>query len=248
MAIARDTLEPVHLLGFWFGVKILGRGDTMGKFKRISLLGVAASALFCLGFASSANADSFTPTSASGGTITFSSVKVYYVDATASANPWSVTSTCPVGCNANPFGSDASTPFETETVTFTDAANGASQNGLTITGAGALSVYLGNPSGSSIFASGNTDNPMLVNVGATAGWATQVGNSWCGPTGCNNAGASLKLVSEGALGDVFVLTDDSFALAFQLGSATTPEPSSLLMLGSGLLGLMGLGLRRKGII
>jgi hypothetical protein len=31
-------------------------------------------------------------------------------------------------------------------------------------------------------------------------------------------------------------------------TTSTPEPSSLLMLGSGLLGLMGLGFRRKALV
>jgi hypothetical protein len=48
-------------------------------------------------------------------------------------------------------------------------------------------------------------------------------------------------------GNTWTLTDNSFAVTFTTTPTSTPEPSSLLMLGSGLLGLMGLGFRRNGI-
>jgi len=45
--------------------------------------------------------------------------------------------------------------------------------------------------------------------------------------------------------NTWTLTDNSFAVTF---TTPTPEPSSLLMLGSGLLGLMGMGFRRKALV
>ena len=46
--------------------------------------------------------------------------------------------------------------------------------------------------------------------------------------------------------NTWTVTDNSFAVMFT--TTSTPEPSSLLMLGSGLLGLMGLGFRRKALV
>jgi hypothetical protein len=60
---------------------------------------------------------------------------------------------------------------------------------------------------------------------------------------------NLTLLSPGS-GD-FVLQGNGILLSFSIPEATattsTPEPSSLLVLESGLLGLMGIWLRRKGI-
>jgi len=61
---------------------------------------------------------------------------------------------------------------------------------------------------------------------------------------------NLTLLSVGS--DDFVLQGNGILLSFPLLETTTtistPEPSSLLMLGSGLLGVMGIRLRRKGIV
>jgi len=54
-----------------------------------------------------------------------------------------------------------------------------------------------------------------------------------------NSGTGLINLSNASLGVNF---------SFSVPTVSTPEPSSLLTLGSGLLGLLGFGLRRKGIV
>jgi hypothetical protein len=68
---------------------------------------------------------------------------------------------------------------------------------------------------------------------------------------CNTGTDPTDLVSISAVGDVFTVQSDSISFTFTLPTSTTttitptPEPSNLLMLGSGLLGLLGVGLYRN---
>jgi hypothetical protein len=207
---------------------------------------LAAALVLCLGLTHATRADTFVPNDpASTGTLAiFDNVHVYGVDTSSNANPWGILCSTYQGasCLGNNdvihTGADASQAFELATVTFTS-------NGFTIvpntpaTDKGSASVSSGI---SSIYSSSNLSPlQVLLNTTVTAN------GTWCTRTGCNTPGpGTIRLIN--ALGtDVFVAVDDSFGMAFTLTSTpiTTPEPSSLLMISSGLLGLMGLGLRRK---
>ena len=63
---------------------------------------------------------------------------------------------------------------------------------------------------------------------------------------CNTG--SSPTINVSYIGGLFKVTDDSLAFTFTLSPVSSPEPSNLLALGSGLLGLLGFGLRRKGIV
>jgi hypothetical protein len=86
-------------------------------------------------------------------------------------------------------------------------------------------------------------------------WAQCVGFSSSsdfvqGGTGGNHGGDpadTFALITSG--GGNFDVNSASIDLKFNLtpGTTTTPEPSSLLMLGSGLLGLLGFGFRRRNV-
>jgi hypothetical protein len=68
---------------------------------------------------------------------------------------------------------------------------------------------------------------------------------------CNTGSDPTDLVSISTVGDVFTVQSASISFTFALPTSTTttitptPEPSNLLMLGSGLLGLLGVGLYRS---
>ncbi len=211
--------------------------------KRSNFLKWAGLALvMALGLAHSVKADGFTGT-------TFTDVSVYYVGGPSDpGNPFGLTNNC--GC-ANPDPAGAGTPFELATVTFT--ANGISVV-PTPTSTGFIQAILtgGTSTAQYSVAGGN----LTADLGTLMDFGAQTSpNGWCSGYPISNqscpisdSGAGLAYVST-ASGNVFTLTDTSLALAFQLGPSTnTPEPSSLMMLGSGLLGLMGFGFRRKGII
>ena len=67
---------------------------------------------------------------------------------------------------------------------------------------------------------------------------------------CNTGGTPTGIASISAVDDTFTVQSDSIAFTFTLSASTTsvPEPSNLLMVGSGLLGLLGVGLYRKGVL
>jgi len=211
----------------------------MGKILKASLM---VAGLLCLGVLQSAKADAFTGT-------TFTGVTIYYVGSSATENPFGLTNSCGACANADPFGTGTNA-FELGTVTF---------------GSGTLTVTTANLSAAETSPTGTSTANLTVGANVTAiasgtaallgtpveTWGTQAsGSAWCDGTACNDSGANLYFLPSGgsATGNVFYLQDNSLALAFQLGPTSTPEPSSVLMLGGGLLGLMGLGLRRKGLV
>ena len=114
---------------------------------------------------SAASADTLTPSSFAANTsATFNSVSVYYVDASPLANPWGLTTTCPVGCNVNPIGSDGSTPSTVETIVLRDTGTPTSA-GLDVTG-GVFTVHLFGSN--SIFTPGTDSAPAVSNTKGTS--------------------------------------------------------------------------------
>jgi len=246
----------------------------MGK-KTSNLLKVlAVVSLLCLGMASAAKADTLSGfTNVSGTGISFTGVIVWvdgYNAGGAAQDPF--TSFIPAfepSTNPNPFNScvgcgtsDGFASFLNATVVFGGANSG-------VTGPGGMSLAaLGgvNDNGVNAFATG-TSFYTLGGGGTTANMGTPVNfqaytggaNTDCQNANCNpNDTVVLKQFGAQTFGgntyDIFSITDISIGYVFAIPEAattttttipSTPEPSSLLMLGSGLLGLFGLGLRRK---
>jgi len=221
----------------------------MGNMGKL-IKGIALASVLCLGLTYSAKADAITPSVGTATSDTFTGVDIYAV--TGSLNPFGVTPIiCPgtgSACAQNVFGT--TTPvFEVATVAFTSGGGftvtettpAGSGNTLSVVGTTPLITIAGYcTSASSIFTTGAS--ALTVGTGTectadAAGTFKVNGNS-------NGTGSAiLTYLGNG----VFSVTDNSFQVAFQLTTTPTPEASSLLMLGSGLLGLMGLAFRRKGI-
>jgi hypothetical protein len=224
----------------------------MGKISKSILIAVA---VLCSGAVYFAKADSFTPSSGTGTSAVFTGVKVYNDDKDSVANPFGLTDpgNCRGNvCNENVFGTDTSLPFEVATITF------FSNGGFTLTpttGGSGNSSNVGDSANTSLFAVSGTPGcasaTSLVGSASSAGLAINASPT----TECLTAGswtlngnpqsASTFLTYDGS--GTFDVLDTSIHLAFSLTPTSTPEPSSLLMLGSGLLGLIGFGLRRRGI-
>jgi hypothetical protein len=222
----------------------------MGNFFKASIL---AAGLLCLGAMQSAKADMITPTTGSSSADTFTGVDIFAV--TSTLHPFGVTPIiCPgtgSACNQPQFGSTAPI-FEVATVTF-DTGGGYTITETTPSGNGSTVTVNQNVSpttetgycaaaGPSIFTTGAS--ALSVNAGTECTAGGMNGFVYDGSGNGAPGYAVLTYLGNG----VFSVTDNSFQIAFQLPTSTTPEPSSLLMLGSGLLGLMGLGFRRKALV
>jgi len=207
----------------------------MGKFLKVSIL---AAGLLCLGVLQSAKAD----------TVSFT---VTVTNATGGPCIGIAT------CAQTILGVGGS---ETATATFTSGGGFSLTETSAALGAGgsAVSATLSTPlealtSGfGPVLCSSATPNFTVVGTTLTP-VATSPINAECSASTAFTFPGSALLPQSGAGfltsngGGVWTLTDNSFALKFTVTPTSTPEPSSLLMLGSGLLGLIGFGLRRKGI-
>lgn len=203
----------------------------MGKFFKASIL---AAGLLCLGTLQSAKADAIY-------TVTVTNVTTGY---------------CMGGlCSQTILGVGGS---ETATVDF--GSNGA----FTLT---ETSKSLGTGTASAVDASLPASSLEMLTLGyspdpvicSTTTPNFTVSGTTLTPGSGSECSASLAFTFPGSLiasqsggwltydgSNTWTLTDNSFALTFT--TTSTPEPSSLLMLGSGLLGLMGLGFRRKALV
>jgi hypothetical protein len=224
----------------------------MGKSKWFKVLSVAT--LVCFG-AIAAKADTFSATAvaASGGNVGGAefTANVYFLNANPASNPFGLTgSNCgSLGsdtCNGNPFSAHGFTigafPGQSATVIFGNSTTpgfallGGTLDGVAVTGTSSL--YTG------------PDNAPTMTVGSSVFYQSGAyfDNGACNGTaaGCNNSPTPVKLTYVEDINGmaVFTLTDTSFDYVFSIPTST-PEPSSLLMLGSGVLGLLGMGFRRK---
>jgi hypothetical protein len=197
----------------------------MGTLKGF-LKGVGLAAVLCLAAGQAAKADTLSPSSFTSTTAVFTGVSV-----TAFDNGYPMSSTNPL----------------TTTDTITLYANGGSglsvliacTSGCISTGNSA-SLY-----GAQIF-TGPTSAPVVTGTSFTFNSAS---DSICDGGACNTTGDPNDIVKITlASPDQFTITSASINMSFTLGPTTTPEPSSLLMLGSGVLGLFGFGLRRKAVL
>jgi hypothetical protein len=205
---------------------------------------IALVSMLCLGLTYAAKADSI-PVSGSATSDVFTGVDVFSV--TNSLNPFGVTpsvcpGTAPATCNQSEFGGG----FEVATVTFgtggafsiTETTPGGGHT-VSVVGATPLTTISGYcAAATSIF----TPGASALTVGAGTECTSSSGSSWTVNGNSQGGAAILTYLGNG----VFSAVDNSIEIAFQLTTTSTPEPSSLLMLGSGILGLMGLGFRRKG--
>jgi hypothetical protein len=229
----------------------------MSKAMSLSVKFVAVVVLLLLSGLHTAKADSFTPSSSTSTTSVFSNVLVYYVTANAASNPWGLTNIL-----ANPvsgvLGNSGGQATSTETVALIENANGNFfdiQVGSSKSGSIFFTQFFGNSTNKGIPFTGTTANPNInpntwtFNSSTdTSCYLNTVSSPVCNGPASSPLGISVLQTPGGV--DVFSLQDSSIEVAFALtpGTVSTPEPSSLLMLGSGLIGLMGLGLRGKGIV
>jgi hypothetical protein len=217
----------------------------MGKILKISL---AVIALAGLGMIQSAKADVISTGTGTATTDTFTGVQVYGATGSASTNPFgTLAGTCPgtlVQCTQSEFGTGN---YEVATIEFfsgggftlTETGTGTSAPPASVSASQdtALTTLSGfcAAAGPSIFTTGASALTVATGTECTTGGSFTVnGNSQAG-------GSVLEYLGGGE----FALTDNSFEVVFSLTPSTAPEPASLLLLGSGLLGLAGFGWRRK---
>jgi len=209
----------------------------MGKFSKFVLKGLAFAAL--LGFVGLHTAKADTILGGTASSCTTSTVACWTnitVSATDFGYPGTNVSTDTVEFFASPTSPSLSV--------WLFCTSGCGTSGST---ANSASLY-GPPA---VF-TGSTTAPDISSTAVIPFTNTldKVNDGGAGNSG-SDPGDNFNLVSLG-LGN-FDINSASINLTFTLPTGSTPppsvpEPSSLLMLGSGLLGLMGFGLRRQGIV
>jgi hypothetical protein len=219
----------------------------MGKLSKISQ-GLAVAGLFCLGSLQVAKADTLP-----AGPV-YTGVTISYVGtnlpSTVYGNGVPVTETVTfsnIGGNVGiQIGSyPASVPGNGDVYYSPTQCNTGVPNCLLPTS----SPYFAFISATGLTIGGTNAAPTVSNgTGSSSGTTNQICvlNNTVPPNfnSCNTNQGTTTLTY---LNGLFTLTDQSLAFSFTLPTSTTstPEPSSLLALGSGLLGLLGYGFRRK---
>jgi hypothetical protein len=214
----------------------------------------------CLGI--STNADSLNPTSSSGNTATFTGVTITYIGSnpvtdvfgnngsTATAVETVVFSGIGTGLVGIQIGILPTTNAGNGDAKF-NACSGSSCLGTTTPFyVDFVPTGLSGGTFSGIPIIGSASAPSIS--GSAAGQYDASNDQACYLNSldnfnvCNTGANPTGLASISAIGDVFTVNSDSISYTFTLpvtgvptSNAPMPEPSNLLMLGSGLLGLLG---------
>jgi hypothetical protein len=222
----------------------------MGKYSGL-FRGLAVAGLICLGSLQVAKADMLTPGPSYTALVTY--------DGTNSTSGYFSTSATETVTFTN-IGGSGGVGITVGTLPTTNIGNGdACYNGCS---GGALAttspIYIYLPSTSAgLVISGTNAAPTVL--GGASGTYDQLYDQFCilesnkTTNSCNTnvpGSSNSVVVSYTDPGGVFQITSNSLGANFTLTvtPVTTPEPSVLLTLGSGLIGLLGFGIRRKVIL
>jgi len=227
--------------------------ERSNRFNSLLIKSLVLVALLALTGLHTAKADALTPTASGAGC----------TGLTGNPDPTNTNVICFTGLSVSGFNSGVSLGAPTTDTLFLYTPD-SSNLSLALVCTGSCFATVGGFTGNSAQLFGPQAFGGTIASPTTAGtscviethtWSQCVGFSGSGDfvqggTGGNHGGDpsdTFALISTGS--GSFDINSASIDLKFTLGSTTTtPEPSSLLMLGSGLLGLLGLGLRRGSIV
>jgi hypothetical protein len=205
-------------------------------------LSVTIIVLFCLGLSDVARAD----------TLTFSTLVTFTGNTTT--NPPFVSSATEAVTITNISGSNG-VGFVIGTLPSTNAGNGDACFGapgcstlLSISSPFYLNLIA--PASGGLVIGGTAASPIVTN--GSTGTYNQMFDQVCSlnKTGtansCNTNVNGFSTATHATVGGgVINLLDDSLGVAISFAATPTPEPSSVFMLGAGLLGLLGFAVWRK---